>query len=379
MQAMADSRDDPFLPARQALERGEYTRVLQFLEPLVVTHPPATASGGQLQLLMATAWMGKGNTVRAMACCRQVKRCADATLRDQARELLSVLEAPALARPREWSLTLPELNDAEPIAGRLGQMARRRRTTTPPAPPPPPVGPTRAPLGFAALALALLLVTLLLSGCVQVRSELHFGTPGRLQLIQQISTPPGRPPLPWQKQYVSALKGIGLHGAPGSAGRSSMRLESAMQPAETTLTLLGTSIDRAVGLAGLQLPPATLQWKERNWLIGVQQHLSIELDLRDVESVPGLEASLDLQPLQPRAITLAQPQPVESVSPTGRGRSSLQRWPLRLGADNQLVLRCWRWSPLGLGAVVIGLLLLLVLILATLRERLGFGWPKLPA
>jgi hypothetical protein len=46
---------------------------------------------------------------------------------------------------------------------------------------------------------------------------------------------------------------------------------------------------------------------------------------------------------------------------------------------NRLELRCWRWSPLGLGGCVIALILPLVLGLQRLRRQLGFGLPELPA
>jgi hypothetical protein len=104
--------------------------------------------------------------------------------------------------------------------------------------------------------------------------------------------------------------------------------------------------------------------------------LGLELDLRGADPVPGLELSLDLEPMRPRAIRQASPQPVQPLAPS---RQLTLRWPLQLGALNQLQLACWRWSPLGLGAVAIALGLLLVLVLAGLRQRLGFGWPQLPA
>jgi hypothetical protein len=371
---MADSVD-PFAPARQALERGDYGRVRALLEPLVATHPPATKAGAELQLLLATAWMGQGENVRAMACCRQVKRCSDPQLRGQAREMLAVLEAPALERPREWSITLPELGDAEPLAGRLMQASRRRRRQEPPPPPPPPVGPTRAPIGFAALVLSLLLVGLLLGGCVQMTAELRFGGPGRLQLVEELATPTGQPPLAWQRHYATALRQLGLRG-PARAGASSERLSSAMQPAAATLGLLQASLEEAGRLAGLELPAPTVQWRERNWLLGVRQRLAIELDLRAADPVPGLEANLQLQPLRRRAVRLAVPQAVAALEGTD---VPTLRWPLQLGALNRLELSCWRWSPLGLGAVAIALAFSLVLCLASLRQRLGFGWPQLPA
>lgn len=374
---------DPLAAARLALERGDYGRVLAQLEPLIATYPPATITGAQLQLLLATALMGQGNSVRAMACCRQVKRCADPTLRAQARDLLTVLEAPALERPRHWSLTLPELGEAEPLAGRLQQIARRRRSrqSAPPQPPAPPVGPTRAPLGFAALVLSLLLLGLLLGGCVQIRAELHFGAPGRLQLVEELSPPPGHPASSWQRQFSSALRQLGLrpeaarrgHGPPGTELE---RLAGVMQPAGATLALLRESLLAAGRLAGAEIPAPALHWQERNWLVGVRQELALELDLRGVEPVPGLAASLDLVPLRQGAVRLASPEPVR---PLGDGDHNRLRWPLRPGALNRLHLSCWRWSALGLGAVGVVLLLAVVLALAGLRQRLGFGWPQLPA
>lgn len=361
---------DPLAPARAALERGDYGRVLQLLEALTAEHPPASRTGAELQLLMATALMGRGDTVRAMACCRQVKRCADPGLRGQARDLLEVLQAPALERPREWSLTLPELGEAEPIAGRLRQMARQRRRSGPPPPPPPPVGPTRAPIGFAAVVLALLLMGLLLGGCVQVRAELEFGSPGRLALQERLSPMGGQPPLPWQRQSEAALRQLGLR----SRGEA---LVAPMQPAEATLQLLASSITTSAQLAGLTLPPPSWDWRERNWLVGVQQQLSLRVDLREAAAIPGLEASLDLRPLVRRAVQRAEPEPVQPLPAEADGPRL--RWPLRPGAINRLDLRCWRWSPLGLGAVVVAAALALVLGLSALRQRLGFGWPQLPS
>ena len=368
---------DPLAAARLALERGDYGRVLAQLEPLIASHPPATITGAQLQLLLATALMGQGNSVRAMACCRQVKRCADPTLRAQARDLLTVLEAPALERPRNWSLTLPELGESEPLAGRLQQIARRRRTRqSAPPPPAPPVGPTRAPLGFAALVLSLLLLGLLLGGCVQIHAELNFGAPGRLQLVEELSPPPGHPASGWQRQFADALRQLGLRTEPTGPASTLERLAGPMQPAGDTLKLLESSLLEAGRLAGLAIPPPSLNWRERNWLVGVRQELSLELDLRSAEAVPGLAASVDLQPLRQRAVHLATPEPVQ---PLAQGERIGLRWPLRLGALNQLQVRCWRWSPLGLGAVAVGILLGVVLLLAGLRQRLGFGWPQLPA
>jgi hypothetical protein len=72
-------------------------------------------------------------------------------------------------------------------------------------------------------------------------------------------------------------------------------------------------------------------------------------------------------------VRLADPGPVQAEA---GGRL---RWPLRIGGLNRLEIRCWRWSPLGLGGVAVALLLPLVLGLQRLRRQLGFGLPELPA
>ncbi|MFM7237668.1 MAG: DUF3153 domain-containing protein, partial [Cyanobium sp.] len=146
--------------ARVAIERGNYGRAVALLEPLCELHSPQNPPGDILRLLLVTALMGQGQGERAAACCRSLQSCSDPQRRSQARDLLQVLEAPALRRPREWSLTLPRLDKAPPLEG----MASARRSSprsTVEVPPPPPVGPTRSHLGFSAIVL-LLLVGLLL-------------------------------------------------------------------------------------------------------------------------------------------------------------------------------------------------------------------------
>ena len=60
-------------------------------------------------------------------------------------------------------------------------------------------------------------------------------------------------------------------------------------------------------------------------------------------------------------------------------KQQMVRWPLERGAINQLRIRRWQWSRLGLGSVVVGILLLLSLLLQSVRLRLGFGYPELPS
>jgi hypothetical protein len=375
--------EDPLGEARQLLERGEYGQVLRLLEPLEEEWSPQTARGAELRLLMATALMGQGHTDRAAACCRSLSRCSDATLRAQAKALLVVLEAPELRRPREWSLTLPDLAGTAPIEGSGAGWSRRSRRRPDP-PPPPPVGPTRAPLGFAVLvAVVLLVLAMLLGGCMEVRTDLRFEGPGRLQLSHHLRSGGGSES-PWQRRFSAALEGrlpeIPSPGVFRADRKGDERiLSTPVLPARQALKALAGSLEVAGQLSGVALAAPELRWQERNWLLGVRQHLELELDLRDIAAIPGLDLSIGLAPLPPSAVLRAEPLAVVRSRAAERGDRRQLLWPLRPGQLNVLELRCWRWNGLGLGATGVLLALVLVLALQSIRRRLGFGLPELPA
>ena len=372
----ADGQRGPIQPdppelalAHRALESGDYGACLRGLAPLADAHGASTALGGRIRLLMATALMGQGDSAGAAACCRSLRGCKDLTLRQQARDLEEVLEAPALQRPRNWSVQMPSLGELELVEGRSAMGSWRRRPRPEP-PPPPPVGATKTPWGFALVAVALLLLTTLLAGCVQVETSLTFPAPGRLQITQTSTSRTGQA-LPWQRDLAAALGG-GSVVVERDHGRQSLR--NRPLPAGQALTWLGQSLERGAALAGVSLPKPELDLRERNWLIGVQQQLELAIDLRAVDSLPGLDLSFRFAPLDPQAVERATPRPVQQ----GPGAKELQ-WPLEPGALNRLTWRTWRWSRLGLGALAVVLLLALALLLQRLRLRAGFGFPQLPA
>jgi len=368
-------------PARAALERGDYGRCLALLQPLAEAHPASSPFGGSVRLLMATAQMGQGDSAAAAASCRSLRACRDSTLRAMARDLQEVLEAPALQRPREWSMTLPSLGEMQPLEGELKAMARtRRRRRLPEEPPPPPTGPTRAPLGFALVAIALLLLTALLGGCVDLETNLNLSAPGRLQITQTSRSASGHP-LPWQRQLATALRDTPLRIS-GDQGRQILR--APVLPAPEALALLRNTLETGAQLAGQHLPEPQLSLTERNWLLGVRQQLRLELDLREVDPLPGLTLSVQLEPMGARAIRLAQPLPAQALPSAHGGRQNQAspprlRWPLQPGALNRLEVSCWRWSRLGLGGLAVAVLLIAVSLVQRLRLAAGFGLPQLPA
>ena len=356
--------------AEQALERGDYGQCLRLLEPLAEAHPITEPKGASVRMVMVTAWMGQGDEQKAIATCRLLTRCKDVDLRNRARQLLSVLEAPSLDRPARWSMQLPTLE----MAPKLGKRPRSsRRSRKPKPPPPPPTGPTRGPsAGFAALVLAVLLgLTLLLSGCVQVSADIELGGPDRLAMRWQINSLSGRR-LPWQENFANALQSERLSWSVNEPRAGGLILGSPILTGQQASTLFSRSVELAGRTAGKSFPPPELLMQERNWLIGVQQDLELKLDLTGLGSFTTGGLEVTIQPVA--TLKHVQTSPSEATL-----KGQVVRWPLKSGAINQLRIRRWQWSRLGLGSVMIGILLLLSLLLQSMRLRLGFGYPQLPS
>ena len=340
--------------AETALERGDYGQCLEQLTPLAEARPLPNPEGARVRLLMVTALMGQGRDQEALTICQLLSRSGEPQLRQQARQLLTILEAPALDRPERWSMRLPPLSiqasgDAAPVS------SRRRRSRKPPPPPPPPTGPTRPPaLGFAVLVAAVLLaLTVALSGCVRMQADLSSPAPDRLQLAWEIQSSTDQL-LPWQQRFDRKLQPLRPdvtveHPRPGT-----QRITTAAMPSAAFRSTLTQVFELLSASAGIDLPEPRIRLVERNWLVGVQQRLILQLDLDRLPELPGVDLTLGLNQGQ--------------VNQT-----------LRPNEDIDLEASSWRWSPLGLGSLVVTVLLMLSLLLQGVRHRLGFGFPELPS
>ena len=356
--------------AERALERGDYGLCLRLLQPLAEASPITDPEGAAIRMVMVTAWMGQGEERKAISTCRLLTRCKDPDLRNRARQLLSVLEAPSLERPARWSMQLPTL-DMAPRVGKGSPSSRRRRQPAPP--PPPPTGPTPAPsAGFAVLVLAVLLgLTLLLSGCVRVSADIELAGPDRLAMNWRINSLNGHS-LPWQNNFERGLRSEGLSWTVKQDRSGSLNLTSAVLQSDRAAQLMRSSVEIAGRSAGINLPTPDLSIAERNWLVGVQQQLNLRLDLSPLAEFPAGDLQIRITPVHDL-------QQVTSSPISGRLKGDVLIWTLDSGSVNQLTIQRWQWSPLGLGSVLIALLLLLSFLLQSIRVRLGFGYPELPS
>ncbi len=150
--------------AELALERGDYNQCLKFLEPLSQEYPLPTQEGARIRILMITAWMGKGNDQEAIAICRLLSKTKDPSVRQQAKQLLTILEAPNLPRPSDWSIQIPRVSLATTLNGNSYRKVNKKDPRDESIQH-PPTGPTKAfDIGFFAFLIAMLLSLTFFSG-----------------------------------------------------------------------------------------------------------------------------------------------------------------------------------------------------------------------
>ncbi|GCE64329.1 hypothetical protein OMCYN_00235 [cyanobiont of Ornithocercus magnificus] len=357
--------------AEIALARGEYGQCLALLEPLAEIHLLPGAKGGQIRLLMVTAWIGQGQYENALATCRLLRLCNDSELRKTARQFQLILEAPKLERPADWSLqlpllemdSLPGLSPRSPRSPQWSYHQVRGQNFKHPS-----TGPTQGTVpGFALLtAIILLALTFLLSGCVQLTTDVSLRGPDRVELNWTVI---GNPPLPWVDRFITSLMQCDQSLQFQEIREGTINISSPVRRSRDAAVLLSQAGEAAITAAGLTLAPPLLELQEHNWLVGVSQKLILSADLRGLPEMPGLSLR----------VRIRQAGSLHSKPVIATRETDSRLWILRPGEINYMELHCWRWSLLGLGLVAVGVLLTLALVLQQLRLHLGFGYPELPS
>ena len=111
--------------AEGALERGDYGQCINFLEPLIDKYPLTTIEGSNIRMILVTAYIGSGENQKAISTCRLLTKSSNKDIRQKAKDLLPILQAPSLTRPSNWSIEIPKL-DQNPTKKYLTNTSRKK-------------------------------------------------------------------------------------------------------------------------------------------------------------------------------------------------------------------------------------------------------------
>tara|TARA_Y100001968_G_scaffold302553_1_gene315952 strand:+ start:997 stop:2091 length:1095 start_codon:yes stop_codon:yes gene_type:complete len=353
--------------AEAALDKGEYNFCIKLTDPLLVDFPAETLIGGQLRLILVTAYMGNGDEQKAINICQTLINNKNERVRQQAKQLLSILDAPHLPRPSNWSVEIPKL-DMDPSlksSSRKTNKKKKKRINH------PPTGPTKSfDFGFSIITFIILIfITFLLSGCVDISTKLSVTGPDRLKISLDIESNSGLL-IPWQMELEKNL----------SREQSILRLqthddkqhfESPTIRFEEANKLLQQIAEAATKTSGFNINSPEIITNNKNRIIGTSQNLKMYFDLREIPRIPGLKIEIIMDEMSKKNNLRSKP-----LEPTFK--KGLTILPLEIGQINQLEILNWKWNQISIGVILIIALTLVSLSLQRFRLKMGFGFPELP-
>ena len=352
--------------AEAALEKGDYSFCIKIIEPLLSSYSAETSIGAQLRLLKVTAHMGKGQEQEAINICQSLIANKDVTIRQQAKQLLSILDAPSLPRPSNWSVQIPKIEIEPSLKSSSKPIKKKNNATTY-----PPTGPTKSlDLGFSILTLLIIIViTFLLSGCVEISTKLNITRADRLNISLDIASN-SEELIPWQVEFAKNL----------SQENSLLKIqeennhqyiESKPIRFEEVNDLFNQVTSAAISTSGFNINNPTITVKNKNWIIGSRQNLKFYFDLTKFPKIPGLRINVIIN-------NTSKNNNFKSFPLNATLEKDLISLPIQIGDVNHFQVSYWKWNKISLGIILIILLTLSSTILQKFRLKLGFGFPELP-
>jgi len=98
-----------YLLGKDALDKGFYRQSLDYFNQAKELISENTRQGGDLQIWLITAYQALGKEEEAIALCQKLTIHPNFIIKKQAKDLLYILQAPRLQRPKEWMTEIPDL------------------------------------------------------------------------------------------------------------------------------------------------------------------------------------------------------------------------------------------------------------------------------
>ena len=352
--------------AEAALDKGDYNLSLKIVGPFLLEFQAESAIGGQLRLIVVTAYIGKGDEQNAINVCKELIHNKKESVRQQAKQLLSILDAPQLPRPSNWSVEIPKI-EMEPSLKSSFRKAKKKRERINH----PPTGPTKSlDFGFATITLLLiLLLTFLLSGCVDISTKMSLTGPDRLNISLDIESN-SDVLIQWQIGFEDNLfKEHSILSV--QTDEDKMHFESPTIRFEEANKLLQQLASVASKTSGFSIDEPEIITNNKNWIIGTNQNFRIYFDLSKIPKIPGLKLNIIIDGISNK--NNFETKPLEITQ-----KKDLIYFPLEIGKINEMEVSNWKWNKISVGVIAIVTLILLSLSLQRFRLQMGFGFPELP-
>ena len=98
---------------KKALENGKYRVSIENLQSAKELVGFSSNLGAEVQMLLATAYQAAGKRQEAVALCQELANHPNLRMRQKAKDVLYIIQAPELQRPPEWMSQIPDLSSGD--------------------------------------------------------------------------------------------------------------------------------------------------------------------------------------------------------------------------------------------------------------------------
>tara|TARA_Y100001968_G_scaffold331383_1_gene385873 strand:+ start:1930 stop:3036 length:1107 start_codon:yes stop_codon:yes gene_type:complete len=358
--------------AELALNNGKYENCIDIIKPILDSFSISSKEGINLRMSLITAYSGINKNNEALKICKQLTKSRSPQVRDNAKYLIQILNAPNLKTPDNWNIKFENNiqdrnkdNDSKLKSKKFLKKENFIKITD------EPTGETKPfKKGFIVLTISLLISLLvLLSGCVKIKNNLDFRNLNSINIDLSIESKYIEK-IPWQINFEKKIS-ESFNNSIISIDKEKFIIEEKGLDLDETKNKLNQILKLASETTPINFEDIKIDHSELSYFFAKKHLLSIMVDLANLDDIDNLDISINL-------INPSKPFVIDQNKNTKIIKNDIN-WQLRQGVKNQIKFTYWDWNKLFLSIVLSIFIVLAAYLIQINRYQLGSNLPKLPS
>ena len=354
-----------------ALNNGEYYQCIEIIYPLVEQFSVSSKEGVNLRMLLITAYSGVNKKDEALKICKQLVKSRSSLIRENAKSLITILNAPDLKTPENWNIKFEnDINEknrnsaSKSISKKLNKEEKFINISN------KPTGETKSfKKGFVIISLIIFVLLIsLLSGCVRVQNNLDIRDINSINIDMEIESKYlGK--IPWQVNFERELN-KNLNQAIINYDDEKFLIKERGLSLNETEKKLNKIIKIATETTPMKFKDIRIDHFEKNYFLVKKHFFAIILNLTELDKMENLELSINI-------LNKSNPIILENLKNIKVYKNNIN-WELIAGESNQIKFIYWDWNKLFISAIITFTLVLGAYFIRINRYQLGSNLPRLP-
>jgi len=357
--------------AEFALNNGEYYQCIEIINTLVNEFSVSSKEGIDLRMMLITAYSGISKKDEALKICKQLVKSRSSLVRENAKSLIEILNAPDLKTPENWNIKfennvdeINKKNDSKLFSKKFNEEKKFIKISE------QPTGETKSfKKGFVIITIILFILLMsLLSGCVKIVNNLDLRDINSINIDLAIESKyQGK--IPWQVNFERGINNNFNQSIISYDDDKFFIKEKGLSLNETSKKL-NKIIKIASETTPINFEDIKIDHSEKNYFLLKKHYFSIILNLTELDSTDNLDISINIiNPSTP--VILNQVQNINIIDRE-------IKWKLIVGENNLLEFAYYNWNKLLISLIITFLIVLSTYLIKQNRYELGSDLPKLP-